>query len=308
MKRNLYNIVFFIMIAVSYHASSQVSVNFNASLYGRSLDGLSFAQIISVYPTIVFAKIKITVREMRQGPVVTINVPYRQYKTGLNIINSREFTNSNFVFARNAPGTQLSQTGKFADGEYDYCFEVTVGDPKTQAVNDISEFCFQSTVEPITPLLLIDPAPDDKFCNTRPGFTWEPPVPLQRGAQYRIIVCEKPDKQTDIEAITYNIPVINIGGIYVNTLPFPAKTPDLKKDKKYVWQVTVYQEKTILTKSEIWQFEIKCEEYENRIYRPQTRCVEFSYRQTAVRLLTRLLHGSRGNPNAQVLTSPPALL
>jgi hypothetical protein len=235
-------------------------VNFNASLYGRSLDGLSYAQVINTNPYPVFAKIRITVREMNQGQAVTVNIPYRQYNARSSTINSREFALSNFVFARNTLGMQVGQTGKFPDGEYDYCFEVTVGDPKTQVVIDVSEYCFQSVIEPITPLLLIDPAPDDKFCNTRPGFTWQPPIPLQRGAQYRIIVCEKMAKQTDIEAITYNIPVINIGGMYVNTIPFPAKTPELKKDKKYVWQVTVYQEKTILTKSEIWEFEIKCEE------------------------------------------------
>lgn len=250
--------LFFIMAALS--ASSQVSVNFNAALYGRSLDGLSFAQLINAGARPVYAKIKITVWEMTQGTVAVGAIPYMQLKPGVNIISSQHFTRSSFVFAQNNTGAQLSQTGRFPEGEYEFCFEVTVGDPKTQAVDDISETCFQSLIEPMGPLLLIDPAPDDKICNTRPGFTWQPPIPFQRGAQYRIIVSEKREKQTDIEAITYNIPVINIGGLYASTIFYPPKTPDLKKGSVYVWQVTAYGEKTILTKSEIWQFEIKCEE------------------------------------------------
>jgi len=249
-----------VLLAIYSNARSQVSVNFNTALYGRSLDGLSYAQIVNASAQPVYAKIRITVREMTQGIAASIRVPYFQLRTGPNSINSQNFTRSNIVFGNNSAGTQLSLTGKMPEGEFEFCFEVTVGDPKTQAVIDISEFCFQSLISPLTPLLLIDPAEGDKFCNTRPNFTWQPPIPLQPNTQFRIIVCEKNEKQTEVEAITYNLPVINIENLFTNMLLYPAKTPDLKTGHKYVWQVTAYQSKTILTKSEIWQFEIKCEE------------------------------------------------
>lgn len=240
--------------------NSQVSVNFNASLYGRDLNGLSFTQILNAAPQAVYVRIKVTIREVMQGTVAIVQIPYFQLRTGTNTISHQALLKSNFVFAQNSHGKRLSQTSKLAEGEYEFCFEVTTGDPKTLAITDISEFCFQSLISPITPLLLIDPVDGEKFCNTRPNFTWQPPFPLQPGTQFRIIVCEKNEKQTDVEAITYNLPVINIGGLYNNSLIFPAKTPDLKKGHKYVWQVTAYEGKTILTKSEIWQLEIKCEE------------------------------------------------
>jgi len=260
MNRNWRYKFLFAFLVFCISARSQVSVNFNASLYGRSLDGLSYAQIINASPQPVYAKIKVTIREMTQGIVATVHIPYFQLRVGTNTINHQSFTRSNFIFARNGAGAHLSQTAKFTEGEYEFCFEVTVGDPKTLVVTDVSDFCFQSLISPLTPLLLIDPAPDDKFCNTRPNFTWQPPFPLQRNTLFRIVVCEKNENQKDIEAITYNLPVININGLYVNTLLYPSKTPDLKIGHTYVWQVTAYQEKTILTKSEIWQFEIKCEE------------------------------------------------
>jgi hypothetical protein len=252
--------VFFSFLVFCLTAVAQVSVNFNASLYGRTLDGLSFTQIINASSQPVYVKVKVTIREMRQGTVATVQIPYFQLKAGTNIISNQNFIKSNFVFANNSMGIRLSQTSKLPEGEFEFCFEITTGDPKTLVITDVSDFCFQSQISPLTPLLLIDPIEGDKFCNTRPNFTWQPPLPLQPATQFRIIVCEKNEKQTDIEAITYNLPIINIGGLYNNTLLYPAKTPELKKDHKYVWQVTAYEEKTILTKSEIWQFEIKCEE------------------------------------------------
>jgi len=249
-----------ILVSISLNTYSQVSVNFKAALYGRSIDGLSYAQIINTSVQSVYAKVRVTVREMSQGLAATIRIPYFQLRPGNNIINSQNFTSSNITFGNNAVGTRISSSGKLPEGEFEFCFEVTIGDPKTQAVIDVSEFCFQSMISPLTPLLLIDPAEGDKFCNTRPNFTWQPPVPLQPRTQFRIIVCEKNEKQTDMEAITYNLPIINIEGLFTNTLLYPAKTPDLKIGHKYVWQVTAYQSKTILTKSEVWQFDIKCEE------------------------------------------------
>src|SRR6185503_13556081 len=157
-----------LILLASVNTYSQVSVSFNTALYGRSIDGLSYAQVINASAQTVYAKIRITVREMTQGIAATIRVPYFQLKAGSNIINNQNFTRSNIVFANNAVGTQLSLTGKIPEGEFEFCFEVTVGDPKTQAVIDVSEFCFQSSIAPITPLLLIDPIDGDKFCNTRP--------------------------------------------------------------------------------------------------------------------------------------------
>jgi hypothetical protein len=239
---------------------AQVTVNFNTALYGRSLDGLSFCQIINPATAPVYAKTKITITEVRVGLVATVQVPYIQLKPGMNLLNSRTYSQSSFLFSNSPFGKHLSSTGKLSEGDYEFCFEVTTGDPKTQAVYDVTENCFQSLIEPLTPLLLIDPIEGEKSCNTRPNFTWQPPFPVQRNTQFRIIVCEKAGSQTAIEAITYNEPVLNISGLHINTIFYPAKTPDLKKDHSYVWQVTAYQDKTLLTKSEIWQFEIKCDD------------------------------------------------
>jgi len=66
--------------------------------------------------------------------------------------------------------------------------------------------------------------------------------------------------QDIVEAINYNVPLINRGNLFSNQLQFPFNAPQLKEGKRYAWQVTVYNEKTILKKSEIWTYTVKCEE------------------------------------------------
>src|SRR5688572_2828733 len=99
MKRSLQNIVFYILLAMSLPASGQVTVNFNTSLFGRSLDGLSFAQLMNASPQLVFAKIRITIREIKTGTVATVHIPYMQLRPGINSINNQNFTRSSIVFA-----------------------------------------------------------------------------------------------------------------------------------------------------------------------------------------------------------------
>jgi hypothetical protein len=265
MQRRLFIILFsFYFLVNTGNVSSQITVNFNAALHGQTLDGLSFAQIISSYSQNKFAKIKITIRENQGGIAATMMIPYLLITPGSNMINRVEFSRSGFQFAQSAAGQQIRQTGRMPEGEYEFCFEVTTGNPKTQAIEEMFENCFSSMIQPPTPLILINPAPEDESCNTRPNFTWQPPMPFNSKTRYRIIVCEKEEKQSDLEAINYNIPVINVAAIPAATLFFPPKIPDLKKEKNYVWQVTAYQDKTIITKSEIWEFSVKCKEEEKK--------------------------------------------
>jgi hypothetical protein len=45
-------------------------------------------------------------------------------------------------------------------------------------------------------------------------------------------------------------------------LRYPPNLAELKEGSKYAWQVTVYTNKTILKKSEIWTFTVKCQQQE----------------------------------------------
>ncbi len=130
----------------------------------------------------------------------------------------------------------------------------------TVKVRQIFENCFVSKIQPLTPLLLIDPVDGDELCNKRPNFLWQPPMPLPASAKFRLIVTEVKEKQDIAEALGYNLPVINQANLFGNNLLYPSNAPDLKEGQTYTWQVIVYTPKTILSKSELWTFKIKCNE------------------------------------------------
>jgi hypothetical protein len=248
-------------LAAHTKAKAQLTATFNTALHGQTVDGLLYAQIISSYSQVVYARINIRVREQgRGGQLLTVQSGYIPFKPGINTLSRERFARSSFRFAQTPQGMQLSQTNRFPEGEYEFCFEMLVGDEKAQTVDETFENCFETMVQPATPIQLINPADGDEMCDTRPNLTWQPPMPVKPTTRFRLILCELKEKQTDIEAINYNIPIVNMDGITGNTLFYPAKLPELQKNKKYVWQVSAYEEKSIFTRSEIWQFTVKCED------------------------------------------------
>lgn len=255
-----HHIFFCISWFLAVSGKAQIVINFNAAIYGQNLEGLSFAQIINSSNETVTVKITIRVRESTAGNVLTgiiYSVPIRQ---GINTIDRAAFANGRFSFGNNNYGLMLSQSGKFPEGEYEYCIEVEITQSKVRWPVQIFENCFFQHIQPLTPLLLINPVDGDEDCNKRPDFVWQPPLPLPVNAKFRLVLTELKDKQDIIQAITYNHPLINQGNIPSGQLRYPANAPSLLEGKTYVWQVIVYTDKIILKKSEIWTYKIKCEE------------------------------------------------
>lgn len=260
MKKLLHYIFLGLAVNMAAVINAQVSVNFSPVVYGQSLDGLAYAQLISTYADNLTAVLTIKIRTSSGDDVVTVKTPVFPIQPGVNAISKRIFSLSKFSFADNNYGVTLSQTNRFPEGDYEYCFEVDMSFSKLLQTPPVFENCFSHSLQPLTPLLLIDPADEDEICNKRPNFLWQPPMPLSRDARFRIIVTEVKEKQDIAEAIAYNIPVINRGNLSGNNLFFPPNLAELKEGHKYVWQVTVYDNRTILKKSEIWEFTVKCEE------------------------------------------------
>lgn len=240
--------------------SQQVSIGFNPAVYGQSMDGLALTQLSSTFTFSLNATLTIRVRESSSGNVVVVNVPNFIIQPGNNILDRGAFSRSVISFGNNAFGKMLSQSGRFPEGEYEYCFELDISESKGSGYPAFFENCFVHDLQPITPLLLINPIDGDQNCNTRPQFIWQPPMPMLPGARFRLVLVELRDRQDIVEAINMNPPVINQGNLSVNQLNYPHSAPQLVKGKKYAWQVTVYFETTMIRKSEIWVYEVQCDE------------------------------------------------
>jgi len=238
----------------------QISINFNAAVNGQSVDALAFVQIINSSGEDVKASIVIRVEESSKGKVSTAHFSNVPLAKGSNTISPASFSRGQFSFGSNYNANILSQTGRFPEGDYEYCFEIEITDSKTQWVTSYFESCFNFQLQPLTPLLLINPPDEEESCNKRPLFTWQLPIPLPLNSKCRLILTEIRDAQDIAEAINFNIPLINQGNIYGNRLVFPAGSSSLREGVKYAWQVTVYNELSIIKKSEIWIYSVKCNE------------------------------------------------
>lgn len=246
-------------IGFSIPIYAQLNMQFVPEVHGQTLEGLAHLQINSAYPAGKQVYIKITVRGNTSGQILSGVTPPFNLMTGLNQINRSAFSGTRFVFGKNDAGFQLSQTGKFLPGEYEYCFEAIVGDEKLGNA-EYFDNCFTGNVSPAAPLMLINPMDGDELCNTRPNFSWQPMIPLVPNTRYRFLLVQKSERQSPEEAINNNVPVIFQSEILGNMLLYPPSIRELLKDREYAWQVTAYSGNSILTKSEIWQFKIKCEE------------------------------------------------
>lgn len=248
----------FICLLLGLALKAQVAVSFSPTLFGQSLEGLGLAQLVSSFTSNKQVTVTVNVTHMNFGQVVVVRVPAFLLKPGVNPINRVEYSKASLQFGNSVIVSQLKQTGRFAEGEYEICYTVTT----SEKGGDVETFenCFPSMIQPATPLLLINPIDGDQICNTRPQFVWQSPMPFTRDMRFGLQLCELRDKQNREEAIVNNIPLLAQYNIPVSTFAYPPTLKELSKDKKYIWQVTVYSGKTILSKSEIWDFKIDCNE------------------------------------------------
>jgi hypothetical protein len=153
-------------------------------------------------------------------------------------------------------GNYLRQTGAFPETELEYCFKLEVTSKNN--TGDVFENCFPGSNIITSPLELTSPDNLDQFCNKRPMFSWQPPMPLKAGVSFAIKLVEIKEGQTAAEAVLNNTPLIYQSAVKGFRISYPSSVPDLKDDKSYAWQVTA-DNSGRQSLSEIWKFSIQCD-------------------------------------------------
>jgi hypothetical protein len=256
MEKRIICSLFFLGLAWSL--CGQVMIQFEPVINGQTIDGLAYVRLVNSSPNTIEGSLKITVKDLAGRSAVQMLTPAFSLAPGNNVLNRTVFARSSITFGNTPAGNALSQTSRFMEGEYEYCYEF-ISDPK--AINPQTYFnCFQHLLQPSTPLSLIEPFNRSSICNTRPDLMWIPPVPLQPEVRFRVLLVEIKEKQLPAEALSMNLPLILTGNLSNNILNFPSQAPSLIEGKTYAWQVLAYAGKTTVTQSEIWSFTIKCGE------------------------------------------------
>jgi hypothetical protein len=244
----------FLCIFLPLHA--QMTMAFMPEVQGRTLDGIYKVRIGNTGSR-QNVSMTITVTESKSGIVVTLKTPSFELMPGVNNIPANAVYNAITVFGQNKLATVVSQSGFFPAGDYDYCFQLFDG--TTHSSNLLAEQCFNYDLQPFSSLQLIQPYDEDKICDKRPTFSWQPLIPAVVGVRYRMQLVEIKEGQQRAEAIRMNIPLINQLQIPLPVLLYPSMNSELVEGKRYAWQVAAYRNDLLLVESEIWDFRVECE-------------------------------------------------
>jgi hypothetical protein len=236
---------------------AQVNIMFNANAFGNNIRGLSSVQFINNSPNVYTGTLTIDVKNLMNNSVILhAIVTGVVIKPGNNVIPQSRFSSSPFNYAATNDGNYLRQTGNFPETELEFCFRIDATLKDNNA--EVFENCFISSNLLASPMQLLQPDMGDQFCNKRPSFTWQPPMPMNPNMKFTLKVAEIHDKQSAAEAILNNSPVIFQQNIKGYMVMYPAGSPDLKEEKKYAWQV-IATVNDRLTLSEVWEFGIQCD-------------------------------------------------
>jgi hypothetical protein len=251
MKRYLF-IPAFLVLCIG-QVCGQINFIFVPEVYGRTVDGLGNFQMQNLTGQPKKGQVSISVHEnISKTQVLKIVSPAFVLPTGTTAFPATVFSGSAFNFYNCPIAAIASQTRNFPPGEYTFCFQFTPADHGEEAEN-----CFDANIQPLVPISLIYPADEDKICQKRPPLSWQPPVPFPANMRFRLELTLK-KQGADVENLLMNAPLILLDNIPSTTVSYPSFAPDLQEGSTYVWQVIAYQAGVIMSRSEIWEFTVQC--------------------------------------------------
>jgi hypothetical protein len=247
----------FLALIFFNNGNAQVNFRFIPELYGNSVTGLLKADVQNCSPGYLTGIFRITVRNQAGSVLLTETSGPVRVAPGTMVLQS---FNAGFTvrFGASVSGNVLAQTGYFAEGNYEYCFEFSNAAEKPAAQDRVFENCFSFAVPGMLPLELLDPQDGSQSCLRRPLFSWQPQVPIVISYRYNLLVCRMEDNQTADEAMLYNVPVVDKRQLAGHTLLYPPELPDLLAGNSYAWKITVMNGPDVITRSDTWQFRIDC--------------------------------------------------
>lgn len=246
------------MLAIPLLTRAQLTVNFMPEVQGRTLEGVLSAKLMNTEQRRnCYLVVRITLAGA--GLIAEAKTPPFDVLPGMNILPANAAYNAAWKFGSGKAAVIVKQSHQFPEGEYEYCFEL-YENVKGAPGGLIADQCFSHDLMPLSPLMLTEPYEGDQICEKRPPLFWQPLLPAIPGMEYRLLLVEVKQGQARAEALHYNMPIIRQTGIQGPMLLYPPLSRELAEGKKYAWQVTAVRHETVLARSEIWDFTVKCED------------------------------------------------
>jgi hypothetical protein len=144
--------------------------------------------------------------------------------------------------------------GQLKNGEYRICgtAKLVYGN---ELIIDDCEYFFNIFYLPPN---IITPFKNETVSTLYPNLIWTPITPALNSQlfSYRLSVYELLTNQSELEALTNNIPIYQTK-VITNSLTYPISAMPLRYSKNYIWNVEGYVKNESVGKSEIGSFTIK---------------------------------------------------
>ena len=254
-------LILMVCMAFAGRVSAQVSVHFVPEVYGRSIDGLLTANIMNAAEKRM-VRLAVTVKEDKGGQVLSIVTQPFTIVPGNNPVPASAVRSAKVQMGNSAVAGFVRRNSYLPQGNYEYSFSVISAVSVEEVI--VEQF-FEQEVLPPAPLDLIEPYNEDKICEKRPLLSWQPSMPTVAGTMYELLMVEMKDRQSPVEALNYNLPIVKQKGIMTPMLLYPPSARDLVEGKRYAWQVTAYKDQTVINRSEVWEFKLDCKEEETPV-------------------------------------------
>ena len=168
-------------------------------------------------------------------------------------LNAQMVVIKNLQFYDNEAQRSNQTTGSLPAGDYQYCI---------YALNNITgeikaQQCINITIRNLTPPVLIYPFNAAIIQEKNPLLTWLSPGANTNGLSinYTLKLIELYPKQTAIDGLLRNRPLLYQNNITTTSLQYPFNAPVLAYGKSYAWQVEAYDgSQQPVGVSEMWSF------------------------------------------------------
>jgi len=203
------------------------------------------------------AKVVYALKDEKRNIVCEINFGVVQLNQGSNRLN---YVQGSLKWL-NTPYREQLMMDRLISGNFQVCVGIADFAELVPSLDD----CFDVELKSeemenplgVRPIELNTPNDKDTIEEKRPLLTWIPPSPVYQGTLYHLTLTEKTNKQTCIESLNNNVPILDKKSIQPNILNYPVEAPDLVEGKTYCWRVAAYTNDKEYTRSEEWDFVVK---------------------------------------------------
>lgn len=244
---------------ISIPAFSQITIlNATVTEFNVTPSSLCRVNIMNAYQQELDAFMEAKIFNSNNDLLLSVKTNPFHLKRGINAGASLNISIQSTNYSMSPQAEYVKTHQSLPSGNYKYCCVLTpLGN-----IEPGDEYCTDVLSEINSFLILVSPADKDTIETPRPVLMWnhsEPFNVLSPGEYFRMVVAELSSDQTPEAGVKANTPVFQKTYLTAHSVQYPFDLQELKKGKRYGWEVQKISNGNIIAQTEAWEFVIQPE-------------------------------------------------